>query len=106
MKSNKKTRGPKDTRVHSQNDSTTILHECQMDAFMQCAPQRRKEAILRVLADNKMTARQIAYFLNYSDLNAVKPRLSEMVRSGEVEVIGKAFDTVTKRKVAVYRRIK
>ena len=103
---NKKSRGPKDTRLHPQNDSTTILHECQLDAFMQCAPQQRKAAILKVLGDNRMKARQIAFFLNFSDLNAVKPRLSEMVRSGEVEVIDKAFDTVTKRTVAVYRRTK
>ena len=52
-----------------------------------------------------MTARQIAYKLGFSDLNSVKPRLTELVQAGKVEVVEKAYDSNTQRHVAVYRRI-
>ena len=42
----------------------------------------------------------------YPDLNAVKPRLSEMKEAGTVKVIGKAYDNVTKRNVAVYMAVR
>ena len=54
--------------------------------------------------DKPMTAREIAYKLKFSDLNAVKPRLTEMKARGTVEVIGKAYDALTERNVSVYRR--
>jgi hypothetical protein len=59
-----------------------------------------------VLKDyNTMTARQIAYKLGFSELNTVRPRLTEMARKGTVEVVGKAYDKATERNVAVYRRV-
>ena len=91
-----------DEKVQYQN--TRVLKECQLDAFMMCEPQKRKRAILDAIGSSEMTARQIAYKMGFSDLNAVKPRLSEMVRSGDVEVVGKALDKRTDRKVSIYRR--
>ncbi len=52
-----------------------------------------------------MTARQIAYGMGFKDLNAVKPRLSELKAAGRIEAVGKAYDNATKRKVAVYKAI-
>ena len=68
--------------------------------------------ILGVLADNKMTAREIAQqmhergLISYPVRQAVAPRLTELVDRGAVEIVGKARDHVTKRRVAVYRRVK
>lgn len=36
----------------------------------------------------------------------VQPRLTELVQDGLIEVVGKRLDSVTKRRVAVYRLIK
>ena len=41
--------------------------------------------------------------MGFTDLNAVKPRLTELKAAGLVEVTGKAYDETTKRKVAVWR---
>ena len=51
------------------------------------------------------TARQIAYKLGFSDLNAVKPRLTELRKAGKIKAIGKAYDETTQRNVTVYRAV-
>ena len=46
--------------------------------------------------------RQIAYELGFSDLNAVKPRLTELRKAGRVKAVGKQKDPLTGVSVAVY----
>ena len=60
--------------------------------------------ILKALGDAEMTAREIAYKLGFPDLNAVKPRLTELVHEGMLEVTGKRIDKITDRRVSIYRR--
>lgn len=94
-----------DTRNHL--NSTVILEQCQMESYQMTKPDiptRRKE-ILKALDIFDMTAREIAYKLNYKDLNTVKPRITELVQDGLVEVVGKRFDEMTQRKVSVYRAV-
>ena len=94
-----------DTRTHL--NSTVILEQCQIESYQKTkpdSPTRRKE-ILKALDIFDMTAREIAYKLNYADLNAVKPRLTELVQAGLVDVVGKRFDEMTQRKVSVYRAV-
>lgn len=81
-----------------------ITKETRFESYITTPTDRRKKLILSVMTQ-PMTARQIAYKLGFSDLNAVKPRLTELVKAGKVEVIDKAYDNATKRRVAVYRRI-
>lgn len=50
-----------------------------------------------------MTAREIAYALGYKDLNAVKPRLTEMRDVGIVEPAGCGKDPITKIIVTILR---
>lgn len=64
----------------------------------------RQLMILNALGNEEMTAREIAYKLHFSDLNAVKPRLTELTKLGMIETAGKKYDSVTDRSVAVYRR--
>lgn len=88
-------------------NSTAILEQCQIESYQKTkpdSPTRRKE-ILKALDIFDMTAREIAYKLNYADLNAVKPRLTELVQAGLVDVVGKRFDEMTQRKVSVYRAV-
>lgn len=81
-----------------------ITKETRLESYIQ-RPATRKDDILRFMGHDAMTARQIAYGMGYTDLNAVKPRISELKEEGKVKVIGKAYDNVTKRKVAVYRAV-
>lgn len=66
-------------------------------------PVTRKEDILRFMGNKAMTARQIACGMGYQDLNAVKPRLTELKAEGKIKAICKAKDNVTGRNVAVWR---
>lgn len=81
-----------------------ISKECRLEAWFNCEPQKRCRAILEAMGHEELTARQIAGKLGFKDLNAVKPRLSEMVQRGNLVVVGKLKDTVTSRTVSVYRR--
>ncbi len=94
-----------DTRNHLQ--STIISEQCQMESyrFIKADRSKRKAMILKALGDAEMTAREIAYKLEFSDLNAVKPRLTELVHEGMLEVTGKRTDKTTDRRVSIYRRV-
>lgn len=41
--------------------------------------------------------------MGYMDLNAVKPRITELKAAGRIEAVGKAYDDISKRRVAVYK---
>lgn len=79
-----------------------ITEETRLESYLQ-RPATRAQDILRFMGHDAMTARQIAYGMGYTDLNAVKPRLSELKAAGRIEAVGKAYDNATKRKVAVYK---
>lgn len=66
----------------------------------------RKMEILEVLGDRELTARQICAELGADDMNYVRPRLTELLQQGKVEVIGKTWDYATERKVAVWKVVK
>lgn len=81
-----------------------ITKENRLESYLQ-RPVNRQTAILEALDGSEMTARQIANKLGYFDLNAVKPRLTEMKKAGLIEVVGKAYDMATDRNTAVYARV-
>lgn len=62
----------------------------------------RKAKIRVALQAGPMTARCVMQVLGYSDLNSVRPRLTELVQEGAVEEVGMLWDEVSKRNVAVY----
>ena len=103
MQTNKK--DPEGANKIFQADNTTIPKECQLESFKKLDNAKRCRMILSQL-DKPRTAREIAYRLGFSDLNAVKPRLSEMKARGTVEVTQKEKDSITNRNVSVYRRAK
>ena len=83
--------------------NTSITHETQAESAIHISRIKRGKMILDALGDTEMTAREIAYKLGFSDLNAVKPRLTEMRDAGIVETCGKKKDEITNRNVAVWR---
>lgn len=54
--------------------------------------------------DGAMTAREIGRKLGYTDLNAVKPRITELSAMGQLVEAGKKFDTVTRRNVTCWEK--
>ena len=85
-------------------DSEVITSECRAESLRKLDKRTRAIDILGVLTE-PMTAREIAERLGFSDLNSVKPRLTELRDAGIVEVVGKKQDPVTDRKVSIFRRM-
>lgn len=83
--------------------STPLTTQTRNEAYS-TRPANRCRMILTILGDESLTARDIAYGLGFRDLNAVKPRLTEMLQAGMIETVGKSKDFITGRSVAVYRR--
>lgn len=67
--------------------------------------------IIEQLKYQDMTAREVAVVLYRHRLvltparQQVQPRLTELVQDGRVEVVGKRLDTLTGKRVAVYRLV-
>ena len=90
---------------HSLNqNNSNITKETRQEAYV-VRPATRAVEILKVLGYREMTAREIAYELGFTDLNAVKPRLTELKDIGVIEAVGKKLDHITNRNVAIWRRI-
>ena len=86
------------------DDSTVITADCRASSLRRLDRNTREIEILGVL-DAPLTAREVAARLGYTDLNTVKPRLTELKNAGLVEVAGTKKDPVTDRRVSVFRRI-
>ena len=68
-------------------------------------PTARQSQILYTLGTREMTARQLCYEMGFTDLNSVKPRLTELKQQGRVVAVGKAYDELTGKNVAVWRKV-
>lgn len=90
------------TQENATERGATALN-CKLESNAKVDRLTRYNQILRVL-DKPMTAREIAYKLGFHDLNAVRPRLTELTQDGEVEECGTKHDELTDRKVTLYRR--
>ncbi len=65
----------------------------------------RSNIIKQTLAnfDNGLTARELATELHFVERNSTAPRLTNLVKKGEVIQVGKKYDKITKRLVTVYK---
>ena len=82
-----------------------VTFETRGESIASVSRIKRGQMILDALGHDEMTAREIAYKLGFSDLNAVKPRLTEMRDAGIIETCGKKKDEITSRRVAVWKRV-
>lgn len=82
-----------------------ITEETRLESYLKTPTSKRQNMILECMGTREMTARMIATELGFSDMNAVKPRLTELKDKGIIEATGKAYDSLTKRSVAVFRRV-
>ena len=82
-----------------------ITKETREESFIKTDRNNRQRAILEVLGEKEMTARQIRDDLGFTDMNAVRPRLTELRDMGLIETCGKAYDYDSRRNVALFRRV-
>lgn len=81
-----------------------ITHETRRESFEKTDRATRRSIILAALGDEELTAREILKRIGFSDMNFVRPRLTELMQSGRVEAAGKKWDKITERNVTVFRR--
>lgn len=80
----------------------TITKSTRAEAYAHRPTLCRQMVIMEVLGTRQMTAREIADELGYADLNAVKPRLTELLKKDAIHTVGKKKDYKTGRSVAIY----
>ena len=81
----------------------SITKENRLESYIQ-RPVTRATTILKTMESigRPVTARQLGNELGYRDLNAVKPRITELYQEGKITPAGKAFDKATKRHVTLW----
>jgi hypothetical protein len=81
-----------------------MMHANSREAY-QTLDVGRRQAIVRgaYAGHGAMTDRQLCAVLGFSDMNAVRPRITELVIAGQLIECGKVRDTETGRKVRVCR---
>ena len=84
----------------------TITEQTRFASYLLRPTTSRRFDIMKVLGHREMTARQIAYALGFQDLNAVRPRLTELMQEGKIEVVRKQKDRSTNRSVAVWKAVR
>lgn len=82
-----------------------ITQETRLRSFLIAPRQNRYRMILDVLENREMTANEIRKALGFSDLNAVRQRLTELKDKGLIEAVGKKWDKDTERTVAVFKKV-
>lgn len=81
-----------------------ICRQTRRESYKALRPNARYAQILDVLKDGEeLTAREIMQRLNYTDMNTVKPRLTELRMMNKVKVVCKRRCSVTGVTVAVYK---
>ena len=83
-----------------------ITHETRRKAYENAPSELRRKVILKALEDDELTAREIMTRLGFADPNTVRPRITELIKLGEIEACGKKTDSVSGRTVAVFRKNK
>lgn len=70
----------------------------------------REQQVLEILSDGiERTAREVAFemcergFTNTVERNNASPRLTDLLEQRKVIIVGKALDTVTGKRVAVFK---
>jgi len=82
-----------------------VTKETRLESYLR-RPAPRCRQILHTLGNRRMTARQLMVEMGFSDMNSIKPRLTELQTFGLVRAVGKCTDGTTGRTVAVWEAIK
>lgn len=97
---------PKQSYQINQVKSNRIARNCQLEAY-KLRPGGRQWLVFGILEQyGAMTAREVCSRLGSDDMNYVRPRLTELVQMGKIEIIGKKKDVITNRNTSVYQVIR
>lgn len=90
----------------TRKDDAMITHETRRDSHRITDKSTRHRMILEAFrAHGEMTAREVGHALGFYDLNAVKPRITELCGKGLLVATGKKYDGKTKRTVATFAAV-
>ena len=87
--------------------------ETRQISFEEIRPQKKNKymQIIEIIGNRKLTAREIEIEMNkkgdsnYFDMNHVRPRLTDLVKEYEILTeCGVKIDSVTNKKVAIYKK--
>lgn len=90
--------------MYAETFNGNITKETRLASYL-TRPTARQQQILYTLGKREMTARQLCYEMGFKDLNAVKPRLTELKAQGRIQAVGKAHDELTGKNVALWRAV-
>lgn len=94
-------------QISNQVKSNRTAKECQLEAYRRLRPGGRQWLIYGILEQyGAMTAREVCSKLGSDDMNYVRPRLTELVQMGKIEIIGKKRDEITDRSTSIYQVIR
>lgn len=85
----------------------SITQETRRESNVKTDRETRYQKILAILKPGvEMTAREVKDALGFDDMDAVRPRLTELCQKGILETVPdkKKYEPSTNRWVAVYRR--
>ena len=85
----------------------SITQETRRESNVKTDRETRYQKILAILKPGvEMTAREVKDALGFDDMDAVRPRLTELCQKGVLETVPdkKKYEPSTNRWVAVYRR--
>ena len=82
------------------------VHDNSVATFHSINRVNRSEEILRVYRDrypDSLTDRDVKTILEFSDMNSVRPRITEMVKAGDLKETGTVIDRTTKKPTRTVR---
>ena len=93
-----------DVVLEHQFDARKFTEMCRRESYEKVDKKGRCEMILDAWGE-AMTARQIRdKILPYADMNAVRPRITELCNDGLLVETGKMRDSITGRQVTMWRK--
>ena len=82
-----------------------MIHENSRKAYREETPfTSREEDVMRAFRElGPATDRKVKWYLQANDMNAVRPRITELIKRGELEECGRVRCDVTRRTVRLVR---
>ncbi len=79
------------------------VHEHSVEAFKSLDSNLIINRIRKLYesSPNSMTDREVATALGYTDMNAVRPRITALILNGHLSEVGSARDPLTRKRVRV-----
>lgn len=80
-----------------------IMHTNSLQAYCTVRKCQRKRIILNLFEECRcgMTDREVMETLGYKDMNAIRPRITELLKEGALQEWGNKKDSLTLRRVRV-----